>query len=321
MGETPKQRSGMEAAQHDGTWREARVHREPVRGGPERARTERAHAAHARPGRGAGVRMGDAWLAAAARFVAGAAVVGAAFIGTVATGGGGCTRSGHAEAHVDVPVDPARRPARPMSHHGAGWLERDDRVAEEAPERMHDALGLRPGMVVADIGTGVGYHAIAIAPRVAPEGRVIGTEIQPEYRERFEERARNAGVENVEFVVTSPTETGLAPASVDLVLFVDVYHEIAEPEAFLRALRPALRPGGRLALVEFRAEDPNVPILPDHKMSVAQVDFELERAGYARVGRFDELPWQHLLFYAPNDEPSTSDGAGEGTGAGAGVTP
>jgi SAM-dependent methyltransferase len=198
-------------------------------------------------------------------------------------------------------IDPDRRPARTMCHTGADWLERESREQEENPTLMRASLGIAPGLVVADIGCGVGYHSVPLAELVGPTGRVIGTEMQPEYRERFLARVAAAGLSNVEFVVTSgdAADTGLPAGGVDLVLMVDVYHEVAQPQEFLRALRPALRAGGRLALVEFRAEDPSVPILPDHKMSVAQVDYELERAGYRRTGRFDGLPWQHLLFYEP----------------------
>jgi len=196
-------------------------------------------------------------------------------------------------------VNPNRVPATPMSHRGADWLERDDRVAEEAPQQLYEQLGLQPGMFVADIGCGLGYHSVPIAQRVGPEGRVIGTEIQPEYRERFEARVQAAGVQNVEFRVVNVGTLGLESESIDLALLVDVYHEIAAPQAFLAELRTALRPAGRVALVEFRAEDPEVPILPDHKMSVVQVDWELAQAGYERVSRFDGLPWQHLLIYSP----------------------
>jgi SAM-dependent methyltransferase len=196
-------------------------------------------------------------------------------------------------------VNPNRVPAAPMSHRGADWLQRDDRIAEEAPQQLYEQLGLQPGMVVADIGCGLGYHSVPIAQQVGPEGRVIGTEIQPEYRELFEARVQAAGVPNVEFRIVDVGTAGLDPESIDLALLVDVYHEISEPQAFLAELRTALRPGGRVALVEFRAEDPEVPILPDHKMSVVQVDWELAQANYQRVFRFDGLPWQHLLIYSP----------------------
>jgi ubiquinone/menaquinone biosynthesis C-methylase UbiE len=115
---------------------------------------------------------------------------------------------------------------------------------------------------------------------------------------RLNENVRGAGFANVTAIHTTDTQTGLPAAAIDLVLMVDVFHELADPEAFLAALKPALKPSGRVALVEFRANDPSVPIKPEHAMTVEQVDKELSAAGYHRVGRFDGLPWQHLLLYA-----------------------
>jgi len=197
---------------------------------------------------------------------------------------------------------PARKrvPAEPMSWLGADWLTRAEREAEEQPEVMLDALGLRPGMRVADVGAGVGFHTVRLARRVAPGGQVWATDIQREMVELLRANVEAEGLKNVTPVLTRPEETGLPDGQVDLVLMVDVFHELAEPEQMLAALRRALAPGGRVALVEFRAEDPRVPIKAEHKMSVAQADAELEAAGFARVQRFDGLPWQHLLIYAPS---------------------
>jgi SAM-dependent methyltransferase len=214
----------------------------------------------------------------------------------------GATNALNSDTPLPAGVILNRIPAAPMSHRGADWLQRDARVAEEAPEQLYEQLGLESGMVVADIGCGLGYHSVPIAQRVGPDGRVIGTEIQPEYRERFEARVQAAMVQNAEFRVVEAETPGLDPESIDLALMVDVYHEISEPQAFLAQLHTALRPGGRLALVEFRAEDPEVPILPDHKMSVVQLDWELAQAGFERIHRYDGLPWQHLLIYSPVDD-------------------
>lgn len=195
---------------------------------------------------------------------------------------------------------PARErvPAEPMSYLGADWLTRQEREAEEQPEVMLDALGLKPGMRVADVGAGVGFHTLRLARRVAPGGRVWATDIQEEMVSRLRANVEAAGLSNVTPVLTKPDETGLPDGQLDLVLMVDVFHELAEPERTLAALRRALAPGGRVALVEFRAEDPRVPIKEEHKMSVAQVDAELGAAGFVRVQRFDGLPWQHLLVYS-----------------------
>lgn len=185
-----------------------------------------------------------------------------------------------------------------MSYLGADWLTRAERIAEEQPEAMLDALHLRPGMRVADIGAGVGYHAIRIAGRVGPSGKVYATDLQPEMLERLRAAVAEAGVGDVEAVQSSDRATGLPAATIDLALMVDVYHELAEPAAFMADLRRALTPGGRLVLVEFRGEDPEVPIKEEHKMTVAQVDAELQAHGFVRVERHDFLPWQHLLIYA-----------------------
>ncbi len=191
-----------------------------------------------------------------------------------------------------------RVPAQPMSAGAEDWLVRPEREQEEAPEAMLDALGLKPGQTVADVGAGVGYHALRLSRRVGPSGRVYATDIQLEMLSRLEQNVRQAGLTNVVAVHTTEDQTGLPAQSVDLVLMVDVFHELANPEAFLAALKPALKPGGRVALVEFRANDPAVPIKPEHAMTVEQVDKELGAAGYHRVGRVDGLPWQHLLLYA-----------------------
>jgi SAM-dependent methyltransferase len=191
-----------------------------------------------------------------------------------------------------------RVPAEPMSWLGADWLTREEREVEEQPEVMLDALGLKPGMRVADVGAGVGFHTVRIARRVAPGGHVWATDIQEQMVSRLRANVEAAGLSNVTPVLTRPDETGLPDGLVDLVLMVDVFHELAEPERLLAKLKRALAPGGRVALVEFRAEDPRVPIKEEHKMSVAQVDAELKAAGFVRVQRFDGLPWQHLLIYA-----------------------
>ncbi len=191
----------------------------------------------------------------------------------------------------------ARTPAPAMSYLGADWLTRSERIAEEQPEAMLDALRITPGMRVADIGAGVGYHALRLSPRVGAAGKVYATDLQPEMLELLGAAVREAGLGNIEAVRSSDRSTGLPDASIDLALMVDVYHELAEPAPFMRDLRRALAPGGRVALVEFRGEDPSVPIKEEHKMTVAQVDAELAAYGLIRCERHDFLPWQHLLIY------------------------
>ena len=209
--------------------------------------------------------------------------------------------AGSAEGRpIGAPPDSSRDrvPAPPMSYLGADWLTRPERIEEEQPDKMLDALRIRPGMVVADIGAGVGYHAFRMAERVGPEGRVYATDIQEEMLVILKKSARERGVKNVIPVLSGEVSTGLPAGSVDLVLMVDVYHELSEPERFLSALKVALKPGARVALVEFRGEDPSVPILEEHKMTAAQVVKELSASGFRLVERHDFLPWQHILIFA-----------------------
>jgi len=197
-----------------------------------------------------------------------------------------------------------REPAPTMSWRGADWLVRPERVAEENPEAMLDALRIEAGDAVADIGAGIGFHSLRLAERVGPEGRVYATDIQAEMLERLMERARAAGVDNVVPVEASQTGTGLPRDAITLALMVDVYHELSEPRSVLDDLAGALRAeDGRLALVEFRAEDPDVPIREAHKMSATQMIAELEAAGWSLDRRFDELPWQHLMLFRPPAAP------------------
>jgi ubiquinone/menaquinone biosynthesis C-methylase UbiE len=178
---------------------------------------------------------------------------------------------------------------------GAGWLERAEREEEEAPSKAIEALDLKPGMVVADIGAGSGYYSSRMAKKVGAEGRVIATDIQPGMIEILERRIKAERLSNVTTVLGAMDDPKLAPGSVDLAIMVDVYHELQQPQVFLQRLKPAFKPGGRLVLIEFRKEDPKVPILEVHKMSVAEVKAELEAEGYAIDRVIDVLPWQHII--------------------------
>lgn len=193
-----------------------------------------------------------------------------------------------------------REIARVMSHRGAAWLERPEREREERPDVVIDALRLRPNDVVADLGAGTGYFTFRIAPRV-PRGRVYAVDIQPEMLTVVERRADAEGVPNVVSVLGSEQDPGLAPASVDVTLLVDSYHEFAYPAEMLAAIRRATRPGGRLVLVEYRAEDPDSPIRPLHTMTEAQARREVEAAGFRFVESVPGLPLQHILVFARDD--------------------
>ena len=190
-----------------------------------------------------------------------------------------------------------RRIANVMGHEGAAWLERPEREAEEAPSKAVTALDLRPGQVVADIGAGSGYYTMLLSKAVGPRGRVYATDIQPEMLALIKKKIDVAPASNVELVLGTPAESRLPDGALDVALMVDVYHELAQPQAFLQSLRRALKPDGRLILIEFRKENPNVPIREEHKMSIAEARTELEAEGYRFDRVVDVLPWQHILVF------------------------
>jgi len=191
-----------------------------------------------------------------------------------------------------------REIAETMHWKGAEWLLRATRQDEEDAELFLAALDVQPGWTVADVGCGAGYHTLRLARAVGPEGQVLAVDVQPEMLEMLQERARAAGIENVQSILGAPFDPWLPPDSCDRILLADVYHELDRPEPMLAALRAALKPDGRLVLLEFRAEDPKVPIKKLHKMSKAQACEELEANGFVLARSFDELPWQHLLEFA-----------------------
>ena len=190
-----------------------------------------------------------------------------------------------------------RRFANVMGWQGAEWLERSERDAEEEPDKALDALGTLTGMTVADVGAGSGYFTVRLAARVGAKGRVYANDLQPEMLKMLAARLARENVRNVTLVQGAVDDPKLAPSSLDLVLMVDVYHEFSEPQTMLRRLRDALKPGGRLVLLEYRAEDPRVPIRPEHKMTVAQAKLEVESEGYTLTTVNEDLPWQHILIF------------------------
>jgi ubiquinone/menaquinone biosynthesis C-methylase UbiE len=189
--------------------------------------------------------------------------------------------------------------AETMHWSGADWLLRGTRESEENAGAMLEALKVRPGDTVCDLGCGVGYHAVRLAKLVGPTGKVYGVDIQPEMLSRLKERAAEAGVDNIFPVLGKADDPGLPATSCELILMVDVYHEISQPQSVLRAVRRALKPGGRVAFVEFRAEDPDVPIKTLHKMSKRQLLKEVIPNGFRLVQDHDGLPWQHLMAFTP----------------------
>ena len=181
----------------------------------------------------------------------------------------------------------------------------ETRIEEEQPEAMLNALKIPRGATVADVGTGAGYHSIRLGRHVGPKGMVYATDVQPEMLRMLRENARAAGVANIKPVRCTQNDPGLPKEAIDLILMVNVYHECSDPEATLQGLRAALKPQGRLVLVEFRGEDPEVPIKPEHKMTLAQVRLEVEPQGFTFKESLEFLPWQHVIIFEKPAAPKT----------------
>jgi ubiquinone/menaquinone biosynthesis C-methylase UbiE len=196
-----------------------------------------------------------------------------------------------------------RQIAPPMSYSGAAWLTRETRAREESPEKLLKALKLKPSQTVCDFGCGNGYYTVRLAKGVGPRGVVYAVDIQQEMLDMLKKRVEPRGLKNVKPVLAAPGDPGLPPATFDLVLMVDVYHELSDPAAVLAFFRKSLRPEGLLLTLEFREEDPTVPILPLHKMSQPQAVKEITANAFKLVGQFDKLPWQHVLEFARDDSP------------------
>jgi ubiquinone/menaquinone biosynthesis C-methylase UbiE len=189
--------------------------------------------------------------------------------------------------------------ALPMSASGAAWLDRDERQREENTELSLRLLEVQRGSVVADIGAGSGYYSTRLARLVGPEGLVYASDIQQAMLDIIRGRIERERIPNITLVLGTPTDPRLPRAVVDLAIMVDVYHEFSAPQIMLRRIRESLKPGGRLVLLEYRGEDPKVPILPAHKMTVAQARTEVEAEGFALTMVKEDLPWQHVLVFTP----------------------
>ena len=190
-----------------------------------------------------------------------------------------------------------REIAKVMSYHGAAWLERPERAEEERPERVLAALGLEPGMKVADVGAGSGYYSSRMAERVGPSGTVYAVDIQPEMLDILRLQMKRRRVRNVKAILGTETDPRLPAATLDLALMVDVYHELEYPYEMLAAIVRALKPGGRVVFVEFRANDPNVPIRALHTMTEAQVRKEAAAQPLEWVKTVGDLPWQRIIVF------------------------
>lgn len=183
-----------------------------------------------------------------------------------------------------------------MGHLGAGWLERDDREAEEKPQLVIDNMGLKPDSIVADIGAGSGYFSFRIAPKI-PQGKVMAIDIQQEMLDIIETRKKELGIPNVEGVLGKIDDPKLPPNSIDFALFVDAYHEFDHPHEMMTKLVTALRPGGRIIQIEYRTEDPDVHIKQLHKMTEKQARIEMEAVGLTWIETKDILPQQHFMIF------------------------
>lgn len=200
-----------------------------------------------------------------------------------------------------------RRIADTMGYLGAPWLIRETRELEENPTVVLEQLGLKPGMSVCDLGCGNGFYTLLMAQKVGPTGKVYAVDIQPEMLQLLSRRAVEAKIDQIDMIHSTVKDAKLPEGKVDLLLLVDVYHEFSHPEEMLASIRKSLSPEGVIALVEFRGEDPRVPIKPLHKMTKKQILKEYQANGFRLVREFDGLPIQHLMFFGIDETWKPAD--------------
>ncbi|MEK6236428.1 MAG: class I SAM-dependent methyltransferase [Planctomycetales bacterium] len=196
-----------------------------------------------------------------------------------------------------------RQIAQTMHDLGAPWLVRESRNREEDTQQLLRELKLKPGQAVCDIGCGNGFYTLPMAKAVGEKGRVLAVDIQPQMLKFLKDRAAKADLSNIELILGTLVDPRLPKGKLDAVLLVDVYHEFSHPEQMLRAIRESLNPTGVVVLAEFRMEDPKVPIKLLHKMSKKQIMKEFPANGFRLAREYDELPWQHLMFFQRDDAP------------------
>jgi len=189
-----------------------------------------------------------------------------------------------------------RQIAHVMSHFGIDWLEREEREIEENTSLLLKNLAVKPGMVVADIGAGSGYHSSLLSKMVGT-GKVFAVDVEPEMIAYLNQRIKEEKLSRIIPVLSTEQKVSLPENTIDMMLLVDVYHEFSFPYEMALSMRAALKPGGKLVLVEFRAEDATVPIKNIHKMSEAQAIKEFKAAGFAFDKNIDNLPWQHCMVF------------------------
>jgi len=211
---------------------------------------------------------------------------------------------GHASPDGTGKYYMGREISQVMGHRGARWLERPEREQEERPSILIEALGVQPNQTVADIGAGTGYFTWRLAETVGPDGLVYAVDIQPEMLEELTRNMRSRNLQNYRPVQGSARNPKIPELTLDLAIMVDVYHEFSHPAEMLDALRKALKPGGRLVFVEYRQEDPDVPIKRLHKMSEKQIKKEAKASDLEHVETISVLPRQHIIvFRRPLSEP------------------
>lgn len=193
--------------------------------------------------------------------------------------------------------------AQTMHWTGAEWLMRQNREQEENAALMLQELHIQPGWTICDLGCGNGYHALTMANLTGEKGSILAVDIQPQMLDMLAARAQGRKLANIKTILGAFHDPKLPPASCDLVLLVDVYHEFSHPEHQIKAIRAALKPTGLVALVEYRGEDSSVPIKPEHKMTKAQIRKEWLPLGFTVDREFDGLPWQHLVLLKKSPAP------------------
>jgi ubiquinone/menaquinone biosynthesis C-methylase UbiE len=184
-----------------------------------------------------------------------------------------------------------------MGWQGASWLEREEREREERTDLLLDALALKPGMVVADIGAGTGYLSRRMAPLVMPGGKIIALDLQPEMVNFLQTGMKRLGLVQIEVKLSKVDDIKLSKNSIDMAIMVDVYHELAYPYEVMMSIMQALKPRGRIVFVEYKAEDARVPIKPLHKMSEAQIKREAGVFALEWEQTVSTLPWQHVVVF------------------------
>ncbi|PQO41746.1 class I SAM-dependent methyltransferase [Blastopirellula marina] len=201
-----------------------------------------------------------------------------------------------------LPFYKGREIAQTMHYRGAPWLIRESRQREEDCQKMLENLGVKPGMTICDMGCGNGFYSLQLAEMVGKEGKILAVDIQSEMLRLLKARAEEQGIDNIELILGDIDNPKLPEGKVDLVMCVDVYHEFSHPEEMLAGMRKALKPDGMIVLLEFRMEDPKVPIKRLHKMSKKQILKEYKANGFQLAKEYDDLPWQHMMFFEKTKE-------------------